>query len=125
MTANFTTDFSNTLSGLSLTGSTCNGPGTLVVKPGQTLQLLVSTVSAPLTLEAAWAFSGPEWLVTGTRESPCNSLLQCRGLHAGAGRDWPTAQAAVLKPREGPHVAARPAPGRGDRDERTRGRHPR
>src|SRR5262249_48376325 len=39
------------LAGLTLISSTFNGPGTLLVKLGQTLQLVNSTVSAPLTLE--------------------------------------------------------------------------
>jgi glutamine---fructose-6-phosphate transaminase (isomerizing) len=115
----------------------------------------------PLTLEAALAFDGPVWLVTGKPESPLADLiaaevvlatpeverswchtasytcavaalaaLRCediawlpdaveqaleqrepvsaheRFLVAGAGRDWPTAQEAVLKLREGAHVAA-------------------
>jgi glutamine---fructose-6-phosphate transaminase (isomerizing) len=114
----------------------------------------------PLTLEAARAFDGPVWLVTGKPESPLGELADevvvvtpeieeswchtvsytCavaalaalngeeiawlpdavaealndrepvssheRWLVAGAGRDWPTAQEAVLKLREGAHVAA-------------------
>ena len=114
----------------------------------------------PLTLEAARAFAGPVWLVTGKPESPLGELADevivatpeveeswchtvsytCavaalaalngddiawlpdavakalkerepvsaheRFLVAGAGRDWPTAQEAVLKLREGAHVAA-------------------
>jgi glutamine---fructose-6-phosphate transaminase (isomerizing) len=115
----------------------------------------------PLTLEAARAFAGPKWLVTGKPEGPiaalcdevvvatpevessyCHTasytcavaaLAALRGedvawlpdavaealaapalpvseherfLVAGAGRDWPTAQEAVLKLREGVHVAA-------------------
>lgn len=114
----------------------------------------------PLTLEAARAFAGPKWLVTGTAESPlaelsdevivctpsieqswCHTasyvcavaaLASLRGediswlpgaveealrveesapqqpriLVAGAGRDWPTAQEAVLKLHEGAWVAA-------------------
>jgi glucosamine 6-phosphate synthetase-like amidotransferase/phosphosugar isomerase protein len=114
----------------------------------------------PLTLEAAKAFDGPVWLVTGKPESPLGELADevvvatpeveeswchtvsytCavaalaalnggdiawlpdavaktlndrepvsaheRWLVAGAGRDWPTAQEAVLKLREGAHVAA-------------------
>jgi glucosamine--fructose-6-phosphate aminotransferase (isomerizing) len=113
-----------------------------------------------LTLEAARAFPGPVWLVTGTAESPLASIaaevVVCtpeierswchtasytcavaalRALHGdeigdlprlvsealkvepelptrekvivvGAGRDWPTAQEAVLKLREGAYVAA-------------------
>jgi glucosamine--fructose-6-phosphate aminotransferase (isomerizing) len=113
-----------------------------------------------LTLEAARAFAGPTWLVTGKEESPhaeladevlvvtpeiekswCHTasytcavaaLAVLRGedvdglpaaveaaiadpfpvsehsrwLVAGAGRDWPTAQEAVLKLREGSFVAA-------------------
>ena len=114
----------------------------------------------PLTLEAALAFDGPVWLVTGKTESPlaeladevivatpaieesyCHTasytcavaaLARLRGddvgrladsveralaerepgsdherwLVAGAGRDWPTAQEAALKLREGAFVAA-------------------
>jgi fructoselysine-6-P-deglycase FrlB-like protein len=114
----------------------------------------------PLTLEAARAFKGPVWLVTGKPESPLGELADevvvatpeveeswchtvsytcavaalaslngddiawlpdavaealndrepvCsheRWLVAGAGPDWPTAQEAVLKLREGAHVAA-------------------
>jgi glucosamine--fructose-6-phosphate aminotransferase (isomerizing) len=114
----------------------------------------------PLTLEAARAFDGPVWLVTGKPESPLGELADevvvctpdvevswchtvsytCavaalaalngedigrlpeavedalgerepvsshdRFLVAGAGRDWPTAQEAVLKLREGAQVPA-------------------
>ena len=114
----------------------------------------------PVTLEAARAFRGPKWLVTGKPDSPlgelcdevvvatpaieqswCHtasytcavaSLAALRGedvswladaveaaltdrepvsgherwLFAGAGRDWPTAQEAELKLREGAYVAA-------------------
>jgi fructoselysine-6-P-deglycase FrlB-like protein len=113
-----------------------------------------------LTLEAARAFEGPVWLVTGKPDSPLGEVADeivvatpevekswchtasytcavtaMRALHgedvsglpaaveqalekrepvsdherwlvAGAGRDWPTAQEAVLKLREGVHVAA-------------------
>jgi glutamine---fructose-6-phosphate transaminase (isomerizing) len=113
-----------------------------------------------LTLEAARAFPGPTWLVTGKPDSPLGELADevivatpaieeswchtasytCavaalaalrgeaidwlpdavaaalderepvsdheRWLVAGAGRDWPTAQEAVLKLREGVFVAA-------------------
>ena len=114
----------------------------------------------PLTFEAARAFSGPKWLVTGLPSSPLAELaeevivctpeverswchtasytcavaaiaslrgediawlphaveevlafrepapLQSKVLVAGAGRDWPTAQEAVLKLREGAWVSA-------------------
>jgi glucosamine--fructose-6-phosphate aminotransferase (isomerizing) len=114
----------------------------------------------PLTLEAARAFHGRTWLVTGKADSPLGELCDevvvatpaieeswchtasytCavtalaalhgedvsgladavaaalehrepvshhdRWLVAGAGRDWPTAQEAVLKLREGAFVAA-------------------
>lgn len=115
----------------------------------------------PLTLEAARAFDGPKWLVTGTADSElaalcdevvvatpeldpsyCHTasyscavaaLAALRGddvswlpdsvagvlaaepfpvsahdrfLLVGAGRDWPTAQEASLKLREGTYVAA-------------------
>jgi glucosamine--fructose-6-phosphate aminotransferase (isomerizing) len=113
-----------------------------------------------LTLEAAQAFRGPRWLVTGKADSPLGELCEevvvatpeiegswchtasytCavaaiaalrgedvsglgdaveaaladrepasdheRFLIAGAGRDWPTAQEAALKLREGAFVAA-------------------
>jgi glutamine---fructose-6-phosphate transaminase (isomerizing) len=116
--------------------------------------------STRLTLEAARAFDGPVWLVTGKDESPlaevaaevlvvtpeleesyCHTasytsavaaLAALRGedvsglpeaveraleerepvfehervVVAGAGRDWPTAQEAVLKLREGAYLAA-------------------
>jgi glutamine---fructose-6-phosphate transaminase (isomerizing) len=116
----------------------------------------------PLSLEAARAFPGPKWLVTGKPDSPLGELAEevivatpeieqswchtvsytCavaalaalrgeaidwlpdavaaalddreplsdheRWLVAGAGRDWPTAQEAVLKLREGVFVAAEP-----------------
>lgn len=114
----------------------------------------------PLTLEAARAFPGPKWLVTGKADSPLGMLAdevvvctpelevswchtvsytcavaaiaalrgeeigwlsgaveqalgaaepapaQSKILVAGAGRDWPTAQEAVLKLREGAWVSA-------------------
>jgi len=113
-----------------------------------------------LTLEAARAFAGPKWLVTGRAEGPLADLAEevvvctpeverswchtasytcavaaiaaLRGedvswlpaaveeelarivdspqqdkiLVAGAGRDWPTAQEAVLKLREGVRISA-------------------
>jgi len=117
--------------------------------------------TTPLTIEAARAFPGEKWLVTGKRESDlatlCNlvvvatpaleesychtgsytcavaTLAALRGedvswlpaavaerldgerlpvsaherfLIAGAGRDWPTAQEAALKLREGAYLAA-------------------
>jgi glutamine---fructose-6-phosphate transaminase (isomerizing) len=116
--------------------------------------------ATPLTLEAARAFPGPVWLVTGAADSPlaevadeivvCTPELerswchtasytcavaaiaalhgedvswlagaveealgvveaaaaQSKVLVAGAGRDWPTAQEAVLKLREGAWVSA-------------------
>jgi len=49
-----------------------------------------------LPAAVAEALAGPRWPVSG----------QERWLVAGAGRDWPTAQEAVLKLREGVHVAA-------------------
>jgi fructoselysine-6-P-deglycase FrlB-like protein len=114
----------------------------------------------PLTLEAAQAFDGPVWLVTGEPDGPiakvskevivvtpeveesyCHTVsytcavaaldvlrgadvrwLRLAVEHAladpfeggdwdrvavvGAGRDWPTAQEAVLKLREGAHIPA-------------------
>ncbi|HUH15294.1 MAG TPA: SIS domain-containing protein [Gaiellaceae bacterium] len=117
----------------------------------------------PLTLEAAQAFAGSKWLVTGKADGPiaalcdevvvatpaveesyCHTvsytcavaaLAALRGedvswlpdavadalagerfpvsaherfLIAGAGRDWPTAQEAALKLREGAYLAAEP-----------------
>jgi glucosamine--fructose-6-phosphate aminotransferase (isomerizing) len=135
----------------------------VVLEPKQDADLLVAVShegDTPLTLEAARAFSGPVWLVTGRAESPlaelaeevvvatpeversmCHTasytcavaaLVALRGedvsglpgavvdalgqrepvsgherfLVAGAGRDWPTAQEAALKLREGVFVAA-------------------
>jgi glutamine---fructose-6-phosphate transaminase (isomerizing) len=133
-----------------------------VVSPREAdvLVLLSHEGTTPLTLEAARAFHGPRWLVTGKPESPlaelCDEVVVCtpaveeswchtasytcavaalaslrgediaglpgaveraleqrepiseheRWLVAGAGRDWPTAQEAVLKLREGAHLAA-------------------
>jgi glucosamine--fructose-6-phosphate aminotransferase (isomerizing) len=134
----------------------------LVLRP-RAADLLVAVShegDTPLTLEAAKAFDGPVWLVTGKPESPLGELADevivatpeveeswchtvsytCavaalaalngddiawlpdavakalvdreavssheRWLVAGAGRDWATAQEAVLKLREGAHVAA-------------------
>ena len=130
--------------------------------PAADLLVLVSHEGGtPLTLEAARAFAGPTWLVTGNAEgelaalaaevvvatperetSYCHTasytcavaaLAALRGedvgwlpeavagalaadplpvseherfLVVGAGRDWPTAQEAALKLREGVHVAA-------------------
>jgi fructoselysine-6-P-deglycase FrlB-like protein len=95
-----------------------------------------------LTLEAAQAFGGPVWLVTGKPDGPIADVseevivvtpedalhgadvrwLRLAVEHAlavpfeggdwervavvGAGRDWPTAQEAVLKLREGAHLPA-------------------
>ena len=115
-----------------------------------------------MTLEAARAWDGPRWLITGKPDSPLGELCEevvvatpaieeswchtasytcasrrsrpaaartwrgCRTLSpaaleerepasaherfliAGAGRDWPTAQEAALKLREGAFVAAEP-----------------
>ena len=135
----------------------------LVLAPRPDAELLVLLShegTTPLTLEAARAFPGPKWCVTGVAESPIAELCEevivatpaieksychtasytCavaalaalrgedisplpdavasaledpfpasgheRWLVAGAGRDWPTAQEAVLKLREGVFVAA-------------------
>src|SRR3954464_14823883 len=134
----------------------------LVLRPREADALVVVSHEGdtPLTLEAARAFDGPVWLVTGKPDSPLGELADevvvatpqvekswchtasytCavatiaalhgeevgglpglveralehrepvtaheRWLIAGAGRDWPTAQEAVLKLREGAHVAA-------------------
>jgi fructoselysine-6-P-deglycase FrlB-like protein len=130
--------------------------------PRADLLVLVSHEGATrLTLEAARAFDGRKWLVTGKAEGPIAELCEevivatpeveksychtasytcavaalaallgedisslpdavaealeaerepvskhTRWLVAGAGRDWATAQEAVLKLREGAHVAA-------------------
>ena len=130
--------------------------------PAADLVVLVSHEGGtPLTLEAARAFAGPTWVVTGSADgelaalaaevvvatperetSYCHTasytcavaaLAALRGedvgwlpeavagalaadplpvseherfLVVGAGRDWPTAQEAALKLREGVHVAA-------------------
>ena len=125
-----------------------------------TLVLVSHSGTTLLTTEAARAFSGRKWLVTGVAESPlaelCDEVVVCtpaleeswchtvsytcavaalaalrgedigslpdavsaaledrepvsaheRWIVAGAGRDWPTAQEAVLKLREGAQVAA-------------------
>jgi glucosamine--fructose-6-phosphate aminotransferase (isomerizing) len=133
----------------------------LVLRPERDADLLVIVShegETPMTLEAARAWRGSRWLVTGAPESPlaalCEEVLVCtpeleqswchtasytcavaaidalagneigwlgdaaeaaegfpaspheRFLVAGAGRDWPTAQEAVLKLREGAFVAA-------------------
>ena len=136
----------------------------LVLRPERDADLLVVVShegETPLTLEAARAWAGPKWLVTGKPDGPiaelCDEVLvatpeieeswchtgsytcavatiaalhgedvsrlpgavadalaaevpafgaQERFLVAGAGRDWPTAQEAVLKLREGAWVAA-------------------
>jgi len=133
----------------------------VLVPPAADLLVCVSHEGdTPLTLEAARAFPGPVWLVTGKADSPLAELAeevivctpeverswchtasytcavaalaalrgddiawlpaavekalatsesppaQGRLLVAGAGRDWPTAQEAVLKLREGAWVAA-------------------
>ena len=134
----------------------------LVLRPQEADALVVVSHEGgtALTLEAARAFDGPVWLVTGKPDSPLGELADevvvatpeiekswchtasytCavaamhalhgedisglpaaveealqhrepvsdheRFLVAGAGRDWPTAQEAVLKLREGVHVAA-------------------
>src|SRR5919206_1147382 len=134
----------------------------LVLRPREADALVVVSHEGEtaLSLEAARAFDGPVWLVTGKPESPlvevadevvvatpeveqswCHTVsytcavAALRALHgldvsglperveraleerlpvsdherflvAGAGRDWPTAQEAVLKLREGAWVAA-------------------
>ncbi len=136
----------------------------LVLEPKRRADLLVLVShegATPLTMEAARAWRGPRWLVTGAADSPlaelCDEVVVCtpalersmchtasytcavaalaslrgedatwlagavsrvlaeprepvgdatRILVAGAGRDWPTAQEAVLKLREGAFVAA-------------------
>ncbi len=134
----------------------------LVLDPREAdLLVLVSHEGeTPLTLEAAKAFPGPKWCVTGAPESPIAAVCEkvvvvtpelersychtagytcavaaiaalrgedvsrlpeavagaladpfsvsphSRWLVAGAGRDWPTAQEAVLKLREGAFLPA-------------------
>jgi glucosamine--fructose-6-phosphate aminotransferase (isomerizing) len=133
----------------------------VLAPPEADLMVCVSHEGAtPLTLEAAAAFPGPKWAVTGVKDSPlaelCDEVIVCtpelerswchtasytcavaalaalRGEEttwladaveealgieepapaqskicvAGAGRDWPTAQEAVLKLREGSWVSA-------------------
>jgi glucosamine--fructose-6-phosphate aminotransferase (isomerizing) len=134
----------------------------LVLRPRDADALVVVSHEGdtPLSLEAARAFDGPVWLVTGKPDSLLGELADevvvatpevekswchtasytCavatiaalhgeevgglpglveralehrepvtaheRWLVAGAGRDWPTAQEAVLKLREGSYVAA-------------------
>jgi glucosamine--fructose-6-phosphate aminotransferase (isomerizing) len=134
----------------------------LVLEPREADALVVISHEGGtlLSLEAARAFDGPVWLITGKADSPLGELADevlvaapeiekswCHtasytsavaalaALHgedvgllpaavdealqqrepvsgndrfavAGAGRDWPTAQEAVLKLREGAHVAA-------------------
>jgi len=136
----------------------------LVLEPERNAEILVCVShegTTRLTLEAARAWPGPRWLVTGKPDSPlgelCEEVVVCtpaveeswchtasytcavaclaalrgedigwlpaavadalagprfpvtdadRFLVAGAGRDWPTVQEAVLKLREGAHVAA-------------------
>ena len=134
----------------------------LVLRPREADALVVVSHEGDtqLSLEAARAFEGPVWLVTGKPDSPLGKLADevvvatpevekswchtasytCavatiaalhgeevaglpglveralehrepvssheRWLVAGAGRDWPTAQEAALKLREGAYVAA-------------------
>ena len=136
----------------------------LVLRPEREADLLVLVShegETPLTLQAAQAWPGPKWLVTGKPDGPiaelCEEVVvvtpaveeswchtasytcavaaiaalngedvswlpdavevalmeelpevgeQERFIVAGAGRDWPTAQEAVLKLREGAWVAA-------------------
>jgi glutamine---fructose-6-phosphate transaminase (isomerizing) len=136
----------------------------LVLRPRRDADVLVCVShegESALTLEAAQAWPGEAWLITGKAESPlaaaCDEVVVCtpaieeswchtasytaavatiaalhgedtawlsgavdealaapplpvsdhgRWLVAGAGRDWPTAQEAVLKLREGAYVAA-------------------
>ena len=135
----------------------------LVLRPQRDADVLVVVShegDTAMTLEAARAWDGPRWLITGKADSPLGELCEevvvatpaieeswchtasytcavaaiaaCRGedvswlpdasprrsrsasrcpaherfLIAGAGRDWPTAQEAALKLREGAFVAA-------------------
>jgi fructoselysine-6-P-deglycase FrlB-like protein len=143
-------------------GAGCDALEFVLDPPEADLLVLVSHEgTTPLTIEAAKAFAGAKWLVTGKAESPlaalcdevvvatpaveesyCHTasytaavatLASLRGedvswlpdavagelagerlpvsaherwLFAGAGRDWPTAQEAGLKLREGAYLAA-------------------
>ena len=133
----------------------------VIAAPEADLMVCVShSGETRMTLEAAQAFFGPKWLVTGAPDSPLADLAdevivaspeveqswchtasytcavaaiaalrgedvawlpgaveaaltfsepvpsQSKVLVAGAGRDWPTAQEAVLKLREGAWVSA-------------------
>jgi glucosamine--fructose-6-phosphate aminotransferase (isomerizing) len=135
----------------------------LVLRPRRDADVLVCVShegDTALTLEAAQAFGGQKWLVTGKADSPlghlCDEVVVCtpeiekswchtasytcavaalaalrgediswladavedargrrepvpdqdRIMVVGAGRDWPTAQEAVLKIREGAHLPA-------------------
>jgi glutamine---fructose-6-phosphate transaminase (isomerizing) len=133
----------------------------VIAPPEADLMVCVSHQgTTPMTIEAAEAFFGPKWVVTGAEDSPLADLADevivatpeieeswchtasytcavaaiaaLRGedvswlpgaveaalafsepvpthpkiLVAGAGRDWPTAQEAVLKLREGAWVSA-------------------
>jgi glucosamine--fructose-6-phosphate aminotransferase (isomerizing) len=133
----------------------------VIAPPEADLMVCVSHEgTTPLTIEAAQAFDGPKWLVTGAADSPLADLADevvvatpeieqswchtasytcavtaiaaLRGedigwlpgaveaalaasepvpphqkiMVAGAGRDWPTAQEAVLKLREGAWLSA-------------------
>jgi glucosamine--fructose-6-phosphate aminotransferase (isomerizing) len=129
-------------------------------RPAEALVVVSHEGDTAMTLEAARAWDGPRWLITGKADSPLGELCEevvvatpaveeswchtasytcavgtiaaCRGedvswlpgavsaaleerepvsgherfLIAGAGRDWPTAQEAALKLREGSFVAA-------------------
>ena len=146
------------------TGSGVDALEFLLAPPDADVLVLVSHEgSTAVTLEAAQAFAGPKWLVTGkpgsdlaaicdevvfatpdVEESYCHTvsytcavatLAALRGedvswlpdavaeklagerlpvtaheryVIAGAGRDWPTAQEAALKLREGAYLAAEP-----------------
>jgi glucosamine--fructose-6-phosphate aminotransferase (isomerizing) len=143
-------------------GDAVQGLEAVLAPPDADVLVVVSHEGAtPLALEAARAFAGPRWLVTGKRESPLGELCEevvvatpeveqswchtvsytcavaalraLRGedvswlpdavadvlagprlavpehdriMVVGAGRDWPTAQEAVLKIREGAHLPA-------------------
>jgi glucosamine--fructose-6-phosphate aminotransferase (isomerizing) len=142
-------------------GSAVQALEAMLTPPQADLLVVVSHEGdTPMTLDAARAFRGERWLVTGKADSPLGELCErvlvvtpeverswchtasytCavaalsalrredvswlpeavaeelqlesrvtpheRWLVAGAGRDWPTAQEAVLKLREGAFVAA-------------------
>ena len=62
---NLTPNFTNTTTGLALTGSTVNGPGILTNAAGKTLTLTNSTVAAPFTNDGLLVTRGGSTAVSG------------------------------------------------------------